>query len=173
MLLNGADDKELLKSFGDDVTYWDDTGDVYGAFFGDVRARESEVSADMTVLASGPLIARVKAVFMLGGQQVIKTITMRAGDPLIEVELDISTLRETTAIAQTPTILDTDMRTDDLGFGAFTHKIDTRPIASGDRTYRREIFYPIMYWSDVSSNDVGLTSSPMVCRVFPEARRAA
>ena len=156
-LLNDIGRKELLTSFGDDVTYWDDTGDVYGAFFGDVRARESEVSANMTVLASGPLIARVQAVFMLGGQQVIKTITMRADDPLIEVELDISTLRETTAIAQTPTMLDTDMRADDLGFGAFTHKIDTRPIASGDRTYRRSIFYPIMYWSDVSSNDVGLT----------------
>ena len=157
MLLNGTGDKELLTSFGDDVTYWDDTGDVYGAFFGDVRARESEVSANLAVLASGPLLARVRAVFTLGGQQVIKTVTMRADDPLIEVELDISTLPETTAIAQTPTILDTDMRTDDLGFGAFTHKIDTGPIASGDRTYRRSIFYPIMYWSDVSSNDVGLT----------------
>ena len=157
MLLNRTADKELLKSFGDDVTYWDDTGDVYGAFFGDVRARESDVSADMTVLASGPLIARVQAVFTLGDQQAIKTVTMRADDPLIEVELDISALPETTAIAQTPTILDTDMRTDDLGFGAFTHKIDTRPITSGDRTYRREIFYPIMYWSDVSSNDLGLT----------------
>jgi Glycosyl hydrolases family 38 N-terminal domain/Glycosyl hydrolases family 38 C-terminal domain len=157
MLLNGTDDKELLTSFGDDVTYWDDTGDVYGAFFGDVRARESEVSANMTVLASGPLIARVQAVFMLGGQQVVKTVSMRAGDPLIEVELDISALPETTATVQTPTILDTNTRTDDLGFGAFTHAIDTRPIATGDRTYRRSIFYPIMYWSDVSSNNVGLT----------------
>ena len=157
MVLNGTDDKELLTSFGDDVTYWDDTGDVYGAFFGDVRVRESDVSADMTVLASGPLIARVQAVFILGGQRVMKTVTLRADDPLIEVELNISTLPETTAIAQTPTILDTDMRTDDVGFGAFTHKIDTRPIASGDRTYRRSIFYPIMYWSDGSSNDVGLT----------------
>ena len=157
MLLNGAGDKELLTSFGDDVTYWDDTGDVYGAFFGDVRARESQVSANMTVLAPGPLIARVQAVFTLGGQQVMKTVTMRPDDPLIEVELDISTLPETTAIAQTPTILDTDLRTDDLGFGAFNHKIDTRPIASGDRTYRRSIFYPMMYWSDVSSNNVGLS----------------
>ncbi len=157
MLLNGADTKELLASFGDDVTYWDDTGDVYGAFFGDVHARESQVTADITVLASGPLIARVQAVFTLGGQQILKTVIMRADDPLIEVELDISALAETTAITETPTILETDMRTDDLGFGAFTHKIDTRPIASGDRTYRRSIFYPIMYWSDVSSNNLGLT----------------
>jgi len=157
MLLNGTDDKELLTSFGDDVTYWDDGGDVYGAFFGDVRARESEVSAQMKVLASGPLIARVQAIFTLGGQQVVKTVMVRADDPLIEVELDISALPETTAIAQMPTILDTDTRTDDLGFGAFTHKIDIRPIASGDRTYRRSIFYPIMYWSDVSKDNLGLT----------------
>jgi len=157
MLLDGTNDKELLTSFGDDVTYWNDTGDVYGAFFGDIRARESEVTAKIVVQASGPLIARVQAVFMLGGQQIIKTVTLRADAPLIEVELVISTLPETTAIAQTPTILDTDMRTDDLGFGAFTHKIDTQPIASGDRTYRRSIFYPIMYWSDVSNEDVGLT----------------
>jgi alpha-mannosidase len=157
ILLNRTENKELLTSFGDDVTYWNDTGDVYGAFFGDVRARESEVSANMTVLASGPLIARVQAVFMLGGQQVVKTVTVHADDPLIKVELDISALPETTAIAQTSTILETDTRTDDLGFGAFTHKIDTRPITSGDRTYRRSIFYPIMYWSDVSKDDLGLT----------------
>jgi len=156
-LLNGTDDKELLTFYGDDVTYWNDTGDVYGAFFGDVRARESEVSADMKVMGEGPLVARVQAVFMLGNQQVVKTVTMRAANPLVEVELDISALAETTAIVQTPTILDTDMRTDDLGFGAFTHTIDTRPIASGDRTYRRSIFYPIIYWSDTSSNNVGLT----------------
>ncbi len=156
MLLNGTDEKELLTSLGDDVTYYNDTGDVYGAFFGDVRARESQVTAQITILASGPLIARVQAIFTLGGQQVVKTVTVRADDPLIEVELDISAIAETTAVAQTPTILDTDTRTDDLGFGAFTHKIDTRPIASGDRTYRRSIFYPIMYWSDVSSDNLGL-----------------
>ncbi len=157
MLLNGNDDRELLTSFGDDVIYWNDTGDVYGAFFGDIRARESKVSAQMTILASGPLIARVQAVFTLGGQEVVKTVTVRADDPLVEVELAISAIAETTAIAQTPTILETDMRTDDLGFGAFTHKIDTRPITSGDRTYRRSIFYPIVYWSDVSKDNVGLT----------------
>jgi len=157
MLLNEADHKELLTSFGDDVTYWTDTGDVYGATFGDVLARESEVAADVTVLASGPLLARVRAVFMLGGQQAVKTVTVRADDPLIEVEMELSALPDSTAIVQTPTILDTNLRTDDLGFGAFTHQIDTRPIAPGDRTYRREIFYPIMYWSDVSSNNLGLT----------------
>jgi alpha-mannosidase len=157
MLLNGTDDKEFLTSFGDDVTYWDDTGDVYGAFFGNVRAQESNVTAQMTVVASGPLIARAQAVFMLEGQQVVKTVTLRGDDPLIEVELDISALPDSVAIAHTSTILDTDLRTDDLGFGAFNHKIDTRPIAPGDRTYRREIFYPIMYWSDVSKDNVGLT----------------
>jgi len=157
MLLNGTTDKEFLASFGDDVTYWHDTGDVYGAFFGDVRARESEVTAQITVLASGPLIARAQAVFALEGKQIIKTVTLRTNNPLIEVELDISSLPETTAIAETSTILDTDTRTDDLGFGAFTHRIDNQPVASGDRTYRRSIFYPIMYWSDVSSEDIGLT----------------
>jgi len=157
ILSSGAGDRELLASFGDDITYWNDTGDVYGAFFGEVRARESYVTAQMDVLASGPLITRVQAVFVLEGQQIAKTVTLRADNPLIEVELDISSLPETTAIAETSTILDTDMRTDDLGFGAFTHRIDTQPIASGDRTYRRSIFYPVMYWSDVSSEDVGLT----------------
>ncbi len=156
-LLNKTDSTELLKSFGDDVTYWDDTGDVYGAFFGNVRARESDVSANLAILASGPLIARVQATFTLGDQQIVKTVTMRADNPLIEVELDMSALPETTAIAQTETSLDTNMRTDDLGLGALTHTIDTRPITSGDRTYRRSIFYPIMYWSDVSSGGVGLT----------------
>jgi len=157
MLLNGKNDKELLSSLGDDVTYWDDSGDVYGATFRDVRVRESETLAEMAVLASGPLITRVQAVFVLEGQQIIKTVTLRADNPLIEVELDIHAFPETTAIAQTSTILDTDMRTDDLGLGAFTHKIDTQPIASGDRTYRRSIFYPIIYWSDISSEDIGLT----------------
>jgi len=155
--LNAAGDKELLDGFGDDITYWTDTGDVYGAFFGDVLARESEVSAELNVLASGPLIARAQAVFLLGGQQIVKTVTLRAGNPLIEVELELQALPDSIAIAHTSTILDTDMRTDDLGFGAFHHKIDTRPITPGDRTYRREIFYPIMYWSDVSKEDLGLT----------------
>ena len=155
--LNAAGDKELLDGFGDDITYWTDTGDVYGAFFGDVIARESEVSAELTVLASGQLIAQAQAVFRLGGQQIVKTVTLRADDPLIEVELEMQALPDSVAIAHTSTILDTDLRTDDLGFSAFNHKIDTRPITPGDRTYRREIFYPIMYWSDVSKDDLGLT----------------
>ncbi|MFN8388331.1 MAG: hypothetical protein U0X92_18215 [Anaerolineales bacterium] len=32
-----------------------------------------------------------------------------------------------------------------------------RPISPGDVTYRREIFYPIIYWSDVSNEQLGLT----------------
>ncbi len=149
--------QELLSGYGDDVTYWDDSGDVYGASFGQERARESEVASRIEILATGPLLARVQATFSLGGQQVAKTVTMRAGDPLIEVELDLNVLPETSAIAETPTILETSTRTDDLGFGAFTHTIDTRPIVPGDRTYRRAIFYPIMYWSDASNDNLGLT----------------
>jgi alpha-mannosidase len=155
-LLGDTNETELLTSFGDDVTYWNDSGDVYGAFFESVNARESNVTAQMDVIASGPLLARVRAVFELGGQKIVKTVTLRANDPLIEVELDISALSEATAITQTPTILDTNLRTDDLGFGAFTHIIDTKPIAPGDRTYRRSIFYPITYWSDVSNKNIGL-----------------
>jgi alpha-mannosidase len=148
---------ELLSAFGDDITYWDDSGDVYGATFVQERARESQVSAQLTVLASGPLVARVQATLTLGDQQVVKTVTLWADDPLIEVGLDISALPETTALVETPTVLDTATRTDDLGFGDFEHTIDSRPIVPGDRTYRRSIFYPITYWSDVSNADFGLT----------------
>lgn len=148
---------ELLSAFGDDVTYWADSGDVYGASFGQVRARESQVPAHLTILAAGPLLGRVQASFILGGQPVVKTVTLRADDPLVEVQLDISALPETTAIAETPTILNTALRTDDLGFGAFDHVIDPRPIVPGDVTYHRSIFYPIIYWSDVSTTDFGLT----------------
>ena len=155
-LLGDNAPQELLTGYGDDVTYWNDDGDVYGAFFGQERARESKVSAQINVLASGPLIARAQAVFILGGQQVVKTVTMRADNPLIEIDLEISTLPETTAIAETPTTFDTSTRTDDLGFGSFEHTIDTKPIVPGDRTYRRSIFYPIMYWSDVSTENLGL-----------------
>jgi hypothetical protein len=99
----------------------------------------------------------VRAGFTLGHQDVFKTVTLRADDPLVEVELDIRALPETTALVQTPTILETDTRTDDLDFGAFTHTIDTRPISSDDRTSRRSIFYPTMYGSDDSSGNVGLS----------------
>jgi alpha-mannosidase len=157
-LTSGTDaPRELLSELGDDIVYWDDSGDVYGATFVQERARESQVSVHLTVLASGPLVARVQATLTLGDQQVVKTVTLRADDPLIEVALDISALPETTALVETPTVLDTATRTDDLGFGDFEHTIDTRPIAPGDRTYRRSIFYPIMYWSDVSNADFGLT----------------
>jgi hypothetical protein len=57
---------------------------------------------------------------------------------------------------QIPTTISTTLRTDDLGFTSFTHEIDARPIISGDVTYRRKIFYPTMYWSDVNSNGAGL-----------------
>lgn len=157
-LLNSAGIAQpLLTTFGDDVTYFADTGDVYGAFFGQEIARESKVPAQLTVLASGPLLARVQATFALGGQQVIKTVTMHAEDSLIDVALDISALPNSTALVETPTNLDTTTRTDDLGFGSISHTIDPQPIVPGDITYRRSIFYPITYWSDVSTNGSGLT----------------
>ena len=150
-------DKNLLTAPGDDVVYLDDSGDIYGARFGEERARESATRATIALLANGPLIARAQAVFTLGAQPITKTVTVRAGDPTIEVALDLKALPETTAIVQTPTIISTTTRTDDLGFTSFEHPIDNRPIISGDITYRREIFYPIMYWSDVSTNQVGLS----------------
>ena len=156
-VLNANTASELLSTFGDDVTYQDDSGDVYGASFGQERARESATPAQITILAAGPLIARVQAVFTLGDRQVTKTITLQADNPLIAVDLYLMALPETTALVETPTQLDTDLRTDDLGFGAFAHAVDPHPIVAGDVTYRRSIFYPILYWSDVSSANVGLT----------------
>ncbi|MEO7909278.1 MAG: glycoside hydrolase family 38 C-terminal domain-containing protein, partial [Roseiflexaceae bacterium] len=93
----------------------------------------------------------------LGGQTVTKTVTLRADSPLIEVALDIAALPETTAIVQTPTTRHASVRTDDLGFAAFTHPVDNSPIISGTITYRREVFYPIMAWGDVSADGAGLT----------------
>jgi len=147
---------ELLKSFGDDVTYWEDGGDVYGARFGDEIARESETTAELTVLANGPLVARTQINFTLGGYPVTKTVTLRADNPLIEVTLDIRSAPESSAILHTPTTLEAKTRTDDLGFAAFAHEFDNSPIAPGDITYRRKIFYPIMYWSDLSTEEGGL-----------------
>jgi hypothetical protein len=138
------------------VAYWDDSGDVYGARFGDVRGRESEAQATVTVLAEGPLIARARATFAIQGQPVTKTVSVRAGSPLVEVALEIRALPESSAVLHTPTTIETQSRTDDLGFMAFTHPIDPRPIASGDITYRRKIFYPIMNWSDVYAAGSGL-----------------
>lgn len=155
--IRAAGGPELLNGPGDDITYIDDGGDVYGAFFGAERARASRTAAQVAVLASGPLLARAQAVTMLGGQPITKTITLRANSPLIEVELDIAGLPETTAIVQTPTTRHTSTRTDDLGFTAYTHPVDDSPIVSGTITYRREVFYPIMTWGDVSSDGAGLT----------------
>ena len=150
-------DTNVLSAFGDDVTYIDDSGDVYGARFGDERARESRVSAQITTLAEGPLIARAQVIFSLGGKPITKTVTLRADSPLVQVNLQIAALAETTALAQTPTIIAAQTRTDDLGFAAFNHPMDNRPIVAGDITYRRKIFYPIMAWGDVSANGAGLT----------------
>ncbi len=152
-----AESQELLSTFGDDVLYRDDSGDVYGAHFGDEHGRESQTSAQVTILTSGPLIARLQIIFILSGQQVTKIVTLKADSPVIAVDLYISALPETSALVEMPTVLGTNMRTDDLGFGAFTHVIDTKPIVSGDVTYRRSIFYPNIYWNDVSKGHIGLT----------------
>jgi hypothetical protein len=155
--IGAAGGPELANGFGDDITYIDDGGDVYGAFFGAERARSSRATAQVARLASGPLLARAQAVFTLGGQPITKTVTLRANSPLIEVELEIAGLPETTAIVQTPTTRHSSIRTDDLGFGAYTHSVDNSPIISGTMTYRREVFYPIMAWGDVSADGAGLT----------------
>jgi hypothetical protein len=155
--LKGADGSELLAGFGDDVVFFEDNGDVYGAFFGKVRARSSQTPAQLTTVASGPLLARVQAVLLLGGLPVTKTITLRANALTVEVALTIKALPQTSVILQIPTTLHTIRRTDDLGFTALTHAVDDRPIVPGDVTYRRKIFYPMMYWSDVTENGVGLS----------------
>jgi hypothetical protein len=137
--------------------YLDDTGDIYGARFGAERGRESNTSAQVSLIAEGPLIARAQAVFVSGDQPVTKTVTLQANDPLIEVVLNIKALPETTALVQMPTLISTTLRTDDLGFTAFQHPIDTRPIISGDITYRRAIFYPIISWSTVKADGISLS----------------
>lgn len=161
---NATQPVELLTTFGDDVTYFNDKGDIYGASFGPIQARESLVPAQMTLLAAGPLLARVQVAFALENGPLTKTVTLRADSPLIEVTLSIAAPLKTTALVQTSTILTAATRTDDLGFAAFEHPVDSRPISPGDITYRREIFYPIVYWSDVSRRtgsgftaDIGLT----------------
>lgn len=161
---SAAQPVELLTTFGDDVTYFDDGGDIYGASFGAEQARESRTPGQITLLAAGPLLARVQVAFTLEDRPLTKTVTLRADSPLIEVTLSIAAPLKTTALVQTSTILTTTTRTDDLGFAAFEHPVDSRPITPGDITYRREIFYPIVYWSDVSRRagggstaDIGLT----------------
>ena len=155
--LKGPGGSELLSAPGDEVIYWDDDGDIYGASFARQRAREGAVSAQIFTLAAGPLIARAQAVFSLDGQSLTKTVTVRADSSLVEVALEIKALPNTSAVLLTPTTLQPQTRTDDLGFLPFAHSVDRTPIAPGDVTYRREIFYPVTYWSDVSAGGAGLT----------------
>jgi hypothetical protein len=147
----------LVAAGADEVVFYTDTGDVYGARFGEVFARASQAPAVVSVLAAGPLLARAQAVVVLADQPITKTITIRAGERQLEVALDIRALPDTSAVLQTGMTLQPSARTDDLGFLAFTHGVDDRPIVAGDVTYRREIFYPIMYWSDISAGGQGLT----------------
>jgi hypothetical protein len=156
-ILQSSNSPNLLSGPADDLTYWADTGDIYGARFGEVVARASQTPAQLTVLAEGPLLARVQAAFTLGGQPVTKTVTLRAASPYVEVALTLKALPETSAVVHIPTNLQATQRTDDLGFGALTHEFDAQPIVTGDITYRRKIFYPTMYWTDVSDANAGLT----------------
>jgi Glycosyl hydrolases family 38 C-terminal domain len=98
-----VDGPELLRAPGDDVVYFDDNGDVYGARFGAERARASRVPARITILATGPLVARAQAVFTLGGQPITKTVTLYADSPRIDVDLQLAALPDTSAIVQMPT----------------------------------------------------------------------
>ncbi len=146
----------LISTYSDDATLWRDNGDVYGAHFGDVLARESDSTAQIDILAEGPLLARARVNFGLSGQTITKIITLRADSPLVEVELTLAALPNTSVIVHTHTNLNTTTRIDDLGFASFTHELDNTPIIPGDITYRRDIFYPITYWSDVSDGNMGL-----------------
>jgi hypothetical protein len=148
---------ELLRDYGDDLVYYDDNGDIYGAQFGGMRARESATPATVAVLASGPLVARVQVTVSLGGQTVVKTVTVTAGSPRVDVTVAAAALPQTSAIVQTPLTLAATTRTDDLGFTSLTHQVDDQPIVPGTSTYRREVFYPIEAWSDVSAGGAGLT----------------
>lgn len=148
---------ELIAGYGDDIVYWEDDGDVYGARFGNERARSSATEADIKILAQGPLLARVQATFSVASVPVTKTVTLRANASEMDVDVQARAIPQTMVLVQTPTTLQTDMRTDDLGIIPYTHPIDARPIISGDITYRRKIFYPIAYWTDVSSGGEGIT----------------
>ncbi len=155
--LSTAGGPNLVTAGADDLMYYEDTGDIYGARLGTVMARESQALATLTVLADGPLLARVQATFTLAGQPITKTVTVRADDATVEVTVELRALPDTSALVQTATALHPAARTDDLGFLAFTHAVDNGPIVAGDVTYRRKLFYPVMYWSDVSDDHQGLT----------------
>lgn len=146
----------VLRGPGDDVIYWTDTGDVYGAFFGEIVAQASRTPATMTVVERGPLLAQVQITQLLAGQPLTRTVTLRAESDQVEVALTIRALPETSAIAHSDLALDTALRTDDLGFGALTHAFDRTPISPGDITYRRRIFYPSVYWTDRATESAGL-----------------
>lgn len=75
-LIDGAN---LLTGPGDNLRYWNDTGDIHGARFGEMLWQASEVAAQMEVLAEGPLITRAQATFDLGGVSLTKTITLLPG----------------------------------------------------------------------------------------------
>lgn len=155
--LKRAAGAELIAGYGDDVVYWQDDGDIYGARFGNERARSSATRAEIKILAAGPLLARVQVTFTLVNVPVTKTVTLYANEPQVAVTIQARAIPETTVLVQTPTTLQTDSRTDDLGIIPFTHKIDTRPLQKGDITYRRKIFYPILYWTDIRAGNEGIT----------------
>jgi hypothetical protein len=99
----------------------------------------------------------VQVTVSLGGQTVVKTVTVTAGSPRVDVTVAVAALLQTSAIVQTPLTLAATTRTDDLGFTSLTHQVDDQPIVPGTSTYRREVFYPIEAWSDVSAGGAGLT----------------
>lgn len=155
-MLQASNSPNLLSAPADDLTFWADTGDVYGARFGEIVARASSAPAQLSVLDEGPLLARVQATFILGGQPMTKTVTLRATSPYVEVALTLKSLPETSAVVHISTALNATRRTDDLGFAALTHAFNPQPITPGDITYRRHIFYPTIYWTDVSDERGGL-----------------
>ena len=155
--LRAGDGPELLAGPGDDLYALADTGDVYGATLGAERARQSTGPARVTVLAAGPLLARVEVALSLGGTPVVKTITIKADSPLVEITVRLAALPATATLVGLPTSRATASRTDDVGFAPYMHEVDNRPIVPGTVTYRRVVFYPMTAWTDVSADGAGLT----------------